>query len=116
MSKQFLISAGVAALFVGLLFGALALFPYPTFGRVVVSAGYPLTELLMRILPSGIVYELVPEGGATAAALIFGVSSLLTWFLLFWVGCYALFGRMRSNSALKNAPFGRGTAQKRAAP
>lgn len=116
MGKQFLNSATVAALLVGLLFGALILFPYPTVGRVVVAAGFPLGELLIRILPSGIFYELAPEGGATVAAFIFGVSSLLTWFLLFWGVCFAIFGHMRSHSLLKFAPFGRGTAQKRAAP
>ena len=100
MRKTLLVSAGVAIVLVCVLFGALFLAPSPILGRAVISVGFPLGELLMRLLPSAVVYELVPEGGGAAAALVIVVSTLLTWFLIFWGCCFVLFSRMRSNSAL----------------
>jgi hypothetical protein len=64
-----------------------------SFARLALFAGEPVSWVLFRVLPSEIVYALVPEGGATATAVVFAVSALITWLLIFSMIAFAFLSR-----------------------
>ena len=98
--KRTLISGLAAGVFECLFLAIMPVLPTPILGRVFVAVGLPLGELLIRITPGSWVYQLAPEGGANAAVIVFGFSSLLTWFVLLFATCFVALGRtMRPNSA-----------------
>ncbi|MGL4230572.1 MAG: hypothetical protein ACRDAM_08470 [Casimicrobium sp.] len=89
--------------FVSLLFAiactiALAVVAYLSsgtpFARFVLLAGDPISQILFRVLPSDVMYALIPEGGAASTATIFALSSLFTWLLIFWLITFVLFPRL----------------------
>jgi large-conductance mechanosensitive channel len=73
------------------------------FARIVVSAGEPLSWVLLRALPHNAIYALVPEGGAAATATVFALSALVTWVVVFWLIAHILLSHFDNHSYRKSA-------------
>jgi hypothetical protein len=101
MVKRLLISAVSATFVVVALIAVLVLFPSPTLSHAFLAVGLPVGALLAVAAPHSLVYALAPEGGANAAAILFTVSALLTWFLILFMLSFIVIGRMRSSNTVE---------------
>lgn len=66
---------------------------------LIVLSGTPTATFLFWVLPSGLLYSVLPEGGGPATILLFAFSAWLQFAILFSVIFYFLL-RQRSNKAL----------------
>lgn len=96
MGKHLLVSAVIALFLELVLLIALAVLPIQILGQTVITVSMPLGLLLIHVLPDGFAYALTPEGGASAAAFVFGISMIITWFVIFWIVCFAVRWRTRA--------------------
>ena len=99
-TKRTVVAVLAAVLIVAAFFTALTVFPLPTVGRAAVIVGFPLGYVILKLTPEGFFHWLAPEGGPDAVSWAFAASTLVTWFIVVFVVCYFIIGRMRSNSAL----------------
>lgn len=65
---------------------------------LVVLSGTPTATFLFWVLPSSLLYSILPEGGGPATVLLFAFSAWLQFAILFSVAIYFLLKR-RSNKA-----------------
>jgi hypothetical protein len=88
----FLKSIGVgimAAISLGVLsFGAASVFKFDAVGICVMPSKLVL-PVLMSVIPSWLIYGLVPSGGAAAGILLILLSAILPWTLFFGVFYFA---------------------------
>lgn len=74
-------------------FGAICLFLLPPTAKVYLWPGMHIGSVVARIIPSNLIYALVPDGGGPAFLLIAATSSIFFWTCLF-VGIYSAYKKI----------------------
>lgn len=71
-------------------FGAICFFLLPPMAKVYLWPGMYIGSAAARIIPSQVIYALVPDGGGPAFVLIAATSSIIFWTCLF-AGLYTAY-------------------------
>ena len=77
---------------IAICFGAICLFLLPPMAKVYLWPGMYIGGAVAHIIPSQLIYALVPDGGGPAFVLIAATSSIFFWTCLF-AGIYTAFKR-----------------------